>query len=832
MPLFNRRQINLHFGPNDRTAEMKAEVQQSAAACQIAAAQARQPAGGISLQGAFGSGCGSGRERCRSARAEPASKRLNFRRYRTVGIQARLMLLSAVTALPLLVLAGVDAIGSINAERMQLKNEVAGKVGALTNDIDRQISAIQTELKVLATLPSIQSGDLAAFDRQLHAAVQVYGNAFVLHDTRGQQLINTLHQFGEPLPRAINIADVHRVVATALPQVSDLITGTVLRRPIISVRVPVMRDGHVAYVLSMGIKPEIMSGLLSDQNLLSEAISPAWTIAVIDRNGIILARNRELAKFLGRPVAPLLRNAMVAGAADNWVPNITSDGTPVYSTFRRSSITGWTVAIGVPQKFVDAPLRRAWMLAVTGGILFLILSLVLAYWVAQAIRRPVEKLAAMTKAMGDGAPLVRLSSGVRELNLVGDGLCDAAAALAEHRENLEERVAQRTRELACANNQLREEIEAREVAQATLLQTQKMEAIGQLTGGIAHDFNNLLMVASGSLDMLEERIAGDRNLRLLRNAQAAISRGASLTRSLLAFARKQRLEPVRADLNAVITEMTEMLRLSIGPAIEIQHSLAADLWPVLIDVGQIQTALLNIAINARDAMPEGGTLSIKTANIEADLPKEIAAAEGVLVTLSDTGTGMSRDVIERACDPFFTTKEPGKGTGLGLSMVLGMVQQSGGAVRLHSRVGHGTAVLIYLPRAAGEVSPAYEGPSSADPRGKANARILVVDDDPMVRGHTSQCLRTIGYSTIEADSGRAALSLIKSGEPCDLVVIDEVMPGLSGQATVRRARRANPELKVLFLSGCARQAAAGADVWLKKPCKARMLAEAVSRALQ
>jgi signal transduction histidine kinase len=318
-------------------------------------------------------------------------------------------------------------------------------------------------------------------------------------------------------------------------------------------------------------------------------------------------------------------------------------------------------------------------------------------------------------------------------------------------------VAQRTQELALVNDQLRAEIEAREQAQITLLHTQKMEAIGQLTGGIAHDFNNLLTVACGSLDMLSARISDETSLSLLRTAESAMWRGASLTRSLLAFARKQRLEPVLADLNSVIAEMSEMICRSIGLSIEIRHALAPGLWPVLIDIGQIETALLNVAINARDAMPEGGALSITTANVSDELPEEVAARDCVLVSIGDTGTGMSPEVIERAFDPFFTTKEVGKGTGLGLSMVFGVVHQSGGTVRLHSQIGSGTTVLIYLPRAAGAFAPMAE-PGSSDVRLGSDARVLVVDDDPAVRGLTVECLREIGYLTMEADSGIAALN--------------------------------------------------------------------------
>jgi len=747
------------------------------------------------------------------------------------------MMLASVTALPLVVLAGVTAIWAIEAQRVQLKREVAGKVNGLLNDIDLQISAIQVELKLLSKLPSIQSDDITAFDRQLRAVIQVDGTApvgttLVLHDAHGQQLINTNRPFGEPLPRATNTEMHDRVVATGLPQVSDLITGATLRRPIIAVGVPVVHDGHVVNVLAMGIGPEILSELLKEQNLLSEAISPAWTIAIVDRRGIILARNRQLDQFLGKPVATLLWKAIISGTTDTWIPNITSDGTPVYSTFRRSLVTGWTVAIGVPREFVDAPLRQAWMLAIGGGISFVALSLALAYWMAQGIRRPVNKLAAMTRAMGGGEPVGPFYSGVRELNLVGDGLGDAAITLAQHREHLEEVVTRRTQELALVNNQLWAEIEARKQAQATLLQTQKMEAIGQLTGGIAHDFNNLLAVACGSLEMLDARILDEKSLRLLRSARTAMSRGASLTGSLLAFARKQRLEPVLADLNSVIVEMTEMLRRSIGRSIEIRLAFSADLWPVLIDIGQLETALLNVAINARDAMPEGGTLLIKTANISDELPEEVVARECVLVSMGDTGTGMTTEVMERAFDPFFTTKEVGKGTGLGLSMVFGVVHQSGGAVRLRSRVGGGTTVLIYLPRAASAALSATEGPTPAGVRPGGGARILIVDDDAAVRGVTVECLREIGYTVMVADSGRAALTLLEGEDRCDLVVMDEVMPGLSGQDTVRIARRARPELKVLFLSGYAGCGELGDDIWLQKPFKTRTLAKAVSRALQ
>ncbi len=388
-------------------------------------------------------------------------------------------------------------------------------------------------------------------------------------------------------------------------------------------------------------------------------------------------------------------------------------------------------------------------------------------------------------------------------------------------------------ELNEANIRLRAEMAEHRKTEANLRQAQKREAVGQLTGGIAHDFNNLLTVACGSLELLEARISDEKGLRLLRSAQGAMSRGAKLTESLLAFARKQRLEPVVADLNCVVAEVSDLLRRSIGPTIEVRHALAAALWPTLIDTSQFATALLNIAINARDAMPQGGVLVIETANIHAgddDLPEEVVDEDCVLLSMTDTGTGMSPEVIERAFEPFFTTKEVGKGTGLGLSTVFGVVRQSGGAVRIRSCIGEGTTVEIYSPRAKGASKPLTERAIRA--RTSSGARVLVVDDDPDVRWLTIEYLREMGHYVAEADSGRAALAVLERGDPCDLIVMDQVMPGLLGTETVRLARQTRPELKVLFVTGYADKFEGSGDPLIMKPFTLATFAEAVGNALR
>ena len=273
-----------------------------------------------------------------------------LQRGHSLGIPARLTMLALVTALPLVAVGSFAILRSVDDQRAQMQSDVKQMVESFGADVDREISAIWAELQVLATSPSLQSGNFQEFDQQMRAALKIRGTAIVLHDTHAQQLLSTNRPFGEPLPRATNSEMHDRVVATSKPQISDLIMGAVLKRPILTVGVPVFRDGEVVYVLAMGLGPEILSALMQEQKL-----SPDWTAAILDRNGIIVGRNRGLDRFLGHPVAPMLHEKL-AEAIESWIPNVTSDGIPVYSTFRRSTMTGWTVAIGLPREFVDAPL--------------------------------------------------------------------------------------------------------------------------------------------------------------------------------------------------------------------------------------------------------------------------------------------------------------------------------------------------------------------------------------------------------------------------------------------------------------------------------------------
>lgn len=386
------------------------------------------------------------------------------------------------------------------------------------------------------------------------------------------------------------------------------------------------------------------------------------------------------------------------------------------------------------------------------------------------------------------------------------------------------------------------DITEHEATEERLRQSHKMEALGQLTGGVAHDFNNLLTAIVGNLELLGSSLPSDaRAARHLEAAQRAAANGARLTEQLLAFSRRQHLAPRSIDLNTAIIRMGELLARTIGGAVRVETALAPELWRAMVDPTQIEVAILNLAINARDAMPLGGALRIETCNLPAGartVPPDIAGRDCVRLSVSDNGVGMSEGVLRSAIEPFFTTKEPGKGSGLGLSQVYGMVRQSNGALQIESRVGAGTAVHLYLPRANVEAAEL----STEDARlhrisvGGGGGRILVVDDDPAVREVTTSMLRQSGYRVTEAESGAAALAALALCEDYDLIVVDVVMPGLTGTETVRRARDRWPELRVLYVTGYAQRDAAagpvGDDPLIKKPFRLADLSAAVADAMR
>ena len=377
-------------------------------------------------------------------------------------------------------------------------------------------------------------------------------------------------------------------------------------------------------------------------------------------------------------------------------------------------------------------------------------------------------------------------------------LDEKAAQLSALNASLENRVAAAVTECQHANDALR--------------QSQKMEAVGQLTGGVAHDFNNLLQIVVGNLEMVTRRLGPgeDRVRRGIDNAMSGAQRAATLTQRLLAFSRRQPLAPTPLDPNSLVEGMSELMRRTLGETVTIHTKLAHDLWIVEADANQLENALLNLAVNARDAMAPGGTLTIITANglvSEADADEETKAGQYVSLAVCDVGAGMSEDTMARVFEPFFTTKEVGKGTGLGLSMVYGFVKQSGGHLRIESSLGRGTTVTLYLPRFRGQLVHEEKVSEAPTERALEGETILVVEDDLDVRTYSCEVLRELGYEVLEASDGPSALEFLDDTRRIDLLFTDVVLAGpLNGRDVADHARRRRPNLPVLFTSGYAREA--------------------------
>jgi signal transduction histidine kinase len=364
------------------------------------------------------------------------------------------------------------------------------------------------------------------------------------------------------------------------------------------------------------------------------------------------------------------------------------------------------------------------------------------------------------------------------------------------------------RTVRAANERLRQEMAERESAEAALRQSQKMEAVGRLTGGIAHDFNNMLAVVLGNLDLLLRRFpdADAKLLRFVTSSQEAAKRAAALTHRLLAFSRRQPLDPKPTDVGRTVQDMSDLIGRTLGETISIETVRGAGLWRAHVDAGQLETALVNLAVNARDAMPGGGKLTLETANAYLDRTyasgqEEVTPGQYIMVAVTDTGTGMPPEVLDQVFEPFFTTKPVGLGTGLGLSQVHGFVKQSGGHIAIYSEVGHGTSVKLYLPRAAVEAEVSTSEPVRRPGSGRRDLSVLVVDDETGVRDFAADALVELGYDVVSASDASEALRVVESGIRLDILLTDVVMPGRSGRQLAEAVSKLKPGVRVLYMTG-------------------------------
>ena len=869
----------------------------------------------------------------------------------------RVILIAIVFALvaPGLVFTGVLLSRYAASERAQSQAEAQSTAVRIADSLDREIGGLMAALRALATSPALARGDLAAFDVQARAVADGIGQNVVLIDASGQQQMNTRLPLGAPLPRSGATEAFERVLAQRTAIVSDLFMGAVAQQWVVSVLLPVVRDGRVVAVLAMSLQPAYLASILAQQGLPDR-----WVASVVDGNDLVIARTVNTERFTGQLATRDLREH-AKGERAVWI-GTTLEGAEVLAASAKLRLSNWRVGVGVPVSIVEAPLRRTMEVMVVGGGLTLLLAGVLAWQLARSVAGPLQRLAAAGALLGQGLPVLGVRSAITEVDAVSRALVQATAdlrsradALAAERaqlaaiietvpvglliaeapsgrivagnaqiermlrtagtasaagryaewtlshadgrpvaagenplgralageghaelkclcrradgssicvqliaepiraaegaaagpaagtvtgaviaildidevvrareaktrfaESREAQVASRTAELEAANQRLRDEIAGRARAEEQLRQSQKMESVGRLTGGIAHDFNNLLTIVIGSLDLLRRRGPEERHRRLLDNAMEGATRAATLTSRLLAFSRQQPLSPQPVDVNRLVAGMSDLLHRTLGESVQVETVLAGGLWQTHADPNQLENALLNLAVNARDAMmeaePLGGRLTIETANsfldetyVEQHL--ELASGQYVMVAVSDTGAGMAPDVVGRVFEPFYTTKPQGQGTGLGLSQVHGFVKQSGGHVTIYTELGQGTTVKIYLPRFIAAETPE---PAAALRRSVADGRtgetVLVVEDEQAVRRFSSEALRELGYVVLEADGAAAALRLLDAHPEIALLFTDVVLPDVNGRALAHEAAARRPGLPVLFTTGYTRNA--------------------------
>lgn len=723
------------------------------------------------------------------------------------SLAEQLALLVLATALPLILLAVFMFSLLVSNERNSIRQNLVVNAQTLAGLVDNEIDTHAAIASTLAHSPALQNGDLAAFREEVERSLEFLPDSWLsLSTPEGQRLMSTITMPGVPLPKHVDPEIISRAFSERRLQVSDLVFGPVSQRWTAFIEVPVFRDNVPVYSISISLSPSRFLSLLSTRFKRGEVV------AIVDRNKKFVARLPDHDARVGTLSSEGWRAAM-AKAPTGWTENKTVEGDWSLTGYAQTQ-HGWTAGIAQLESDISEPINKiAWLVGLTAGALILI-SLTLAALIARRASHGMTALASSALQLGEGQVVAAPPAPFSEAFTIGVALAQASLELkrredllARHQRELESEVAQRTSALVS-------EMRRREEVETLLRQMQKIEAVGQLTGGIAHDFNNMLAIIIGSLRLMQRRIEkGDTNVqRFIDSARDGAERAAALTQRLLAFSRQQPLSPEPIDANKLLAGMSDMLRRTITEDVKIETVLAGGLWRTHADPNQLENAILNLAVNGRDAMLEGGKITIETANCHLDdsyasTHAEVSPGQYVLIAVTDTGRGMPVHIIERVFEPFFTTKPTGQGTGLGLSQVYGFVKQSGGHVKIYSEVGHGTTVKLYLPRFFGTTEARTQPREQTDlPIADGQQMVLVVEDEDNVRALTVESLGELGYRVLEASGAAEALRLLDANPEISLLFTDVVMPDVNGRKLADEALKRKLDLKVLFTTGYTRNA--------------------------
>jgi len=707
-------------------------------------------------------------------------------------------LLFVATALPLILASGFIFQSLSSRERERVREDLMVRSKTLASLVENEINTNAAIGWSLAGSSKLDENDLAGFRAEAEAAIRFApGSWLAMSRPDGQIVLDTLTPLGAPLPARAQTEVARRAAAAGKPLVADLVLDPVSKKLTPYVEVPVIRNGAVIYSISVVMEP------VRFLRLFEKKYAEGELIGLLDRNRRFIARIPDQEAHLGQLASVDWRAAMTK-SPEGWTDSRTSDGTLALSAYTQTS-DGWTVGIGIPEAQLEGPVRKLLCETAAMALALLGLSFALAALVARRINRGMSALACMAERVGAGEVVEAPEAPFAEARAIGAALASASAELRRRADLLARDKMNLEAEVAWGSEELRREAAQKARIEEQLRQSQKMDALGKLAGGVAHDFNNVLTVIVSSLEALKRRLdEGDANRRAVEAALRASNKAAGLTRRLLAFARQQPLEPAVVDLNGVIRELSDFFQSTVGVRIELDLKLADGLWLVNLDPGQFEHALVNLVVNARDAMESGGRLTIATRNAEADKvfsaqAPGAPAVPSVVVTVRDTGHGMDPETLARAFEPFFTTKPTGKGTGLGLSQVHGFIEQSGGFLEVWSEPGRGTAIELWFPRSQGaEAAPARLPALQHRPTARDGETLLIVEDEDGVRAVVTEALRELGYSMLQAKSADEALRETVS---FDLLLTDVVMPGLSGFELVERMRARHEGLPAILMSG-------------------------------
>ena len=655
---------------------------------------------------------------------------------------------------------------------------------ALALSLEREMARRETLLQTLAVSPALQSGDLDTFYRYSREVAAERDAAIILSDMQGRQLLNTRLPLGRPLPPMLpQERELRARFGSERTLVSDVYLPPAGLGPhSFAVEVPVRRGGQVVQFLAMASFASQLQALLVAQRL-----PVGWHATIVDRNGRVVARSVDGEKYVGSPIRPDLL-ARIQSADEGMHEGLTLAGAHSTAFFTRSPHSQWTFLVAVPTNALYGAGLRAAAWIGTVSLVLLGLGLLAALHVGRRIAHPIERLRRSAERLGLHQPVAaRPALGSDEADAVHHALAQASEQLRRANAELEQRVT--------------EAVNRYERSQRALVQAQKLEALGRLTGGIAHDFNNVLQTLTTGLHAARRNAPRELEDLLVR-CQRAVTRGTELARQLMAFGRVQEVRAQTIAPGQRIAEARPLLQGALPTNISLVFNLLPDLWPVTVDPAQLELALLNLVMNARDAMPAGGRIVLQGGNQSLSAgAAELIPGDYVTLAVVDNGEGMSEDVLAHALDPFFTTKAVGKGSGMGLPQAYGFARQSGGTLTLHSVQGQGSTVTLHLPRASDMPALGPDRPAAAElPHGRG--RVLLVEDDELVREIVSAALTTAGFEVQTAVNADSAMQRMAAGEAVDVVFTDVVMPGASsGLDLAQHILQSHPGTRVVVATG-------------------------------